>query len=161
MAGYLFDTNIWSYAFNGATFVTDRIQKLANSQIYLSAVVWGEVICGAKANPGFSFDRYSEFIHRNTPLMLPVDKTVAEKFGDLKAVVFEKKSMKTYRSKEGRASLLKSPIPSIDIVKGVHENDLWIAAQALAYNLVLVTCDRMQTIFELAPKELKYELWRV
>ncbi len=158
MAGYLFDTNIWSYAFDGATCVTNRIQKLEKSQIYLSAVVWGEVVCGAKANPKFNFDQYGEFIHRDKPLILPIDKNVAEAFGSLKAVIFEKKSAKTFRSKAGRASLFKTPMASKDM--GVHENDLWIAAQALAYNLVLVTNERMHTIFELAPKELKHEIWQ-
>lgn len=158
MAGYLFDTNIWSYAFEHATFVTDRIQKLEKSQLYLSAVVWGEVVCGARANPKFDFLKYKEFIHRDKPIILPIDKNVAEAFGALKALVFEKKSLKTSRSKAGRANLLKIPVASKDM--GVHENDLWIAAQALAYNLVLVTSDRMHTIFELAPKELKHEIWQ-
>jgi len=159
MAGYLFDTNIWSYAFEQATFVTDKIQKLENSQIYLSVVVWGEVIFGAKANPKFNFDQYHEFIHKDKPLIILIDKNVAEAFGSLKATIFEKKSDKAFRSKVGRANLLKTPMASKGM--GIHENDLWIVAQALAYNLVLVTCDRMQTILELAPKELKHELWQV
>ena len=159
MAGYLFDTNIWSYAFEQATFVTDKIQKLENSQIYLSVVVWGEVIYGAKANPKFNFDQYKKFIHRNKPLIIPIDKNVAEAFGSLKAAISEKRSDKAFRSKVGRASLLKNPMASKDM--GVHENDLWIVAQSLAYNLVLVTNDRMKTILELAPKELKHELWKV
>lgn len=158
MSGYLFDTNIWSYAFDGAEFVTERIQKLEKSQIYLSSVVWGEVIFGAKTNPKFDFDQYKEFILRDKPLILPIDENVAEAFGILKAAIFEKKSNRTLRSKTGRASLLKTPMASKDM--GVHENDLWVAAQALAYNLILVTNERMRTIFELAPKELKYEIWQ-
>jgi tRNA(fMet)-specific endonuclease VapC len=157
MAGYLFDTNIWSYAFEQATFVTDRIQKLKNSQIYLSVVVWGEVVFGAKANPKFNFEDYKKFIYRNKPLILPIDENVAEVFGMLKAAVFEKRSDKTLRSNAGRASLFKQPIASK--VMGVDENDLWIVAQALVYNLVLVTNDRMQIILERSPKELKYEIW--
>ena len=157
MAGYLFDTNIWSYAFEQATFVTDKIQKLENSQIYLSAVVWGEVVFGAKANPKFPFDEYREFIHKDKPLILPIDKHVAEVFGALKAEIFEKKSAKVFRANSGRKNLLKNPMPAKDM--GVDENDLWLAAQALAYNLVLITSDRMHTILELAPKELKHEIW--
>jgi predicted nucleic acid-binding protein len=157
MAGYLFDTNIWSYAFKRATFVTDKIQKLENSQIYLSAVVWGEVIFGAKANPKFPFDEYREFIHKDKPLILLIDEHVAEMFGALKTEIFEKKSDKVFRTNSGRKNLLKNPMPAKDM--GVDENDLWLAAQALVYNLVLITNDRMHTILELA-KELKYELWQ-
>jgi len=159
MAGYLFDTNIWSYAFEQATFVTDKIQKFENSQIYLSVVVWGEVIFGAKANPKFPFDEYREFIHKDKPLILPIDEHVAEVFGALKAEIFKKKSAKVFRANSGRENLLKNPIPAKDI--GVDENDLWLAAQALAHNLILITGDRMQNILELAPKNLKYELWQV
>lgn len=159
MAGYLFDTNIWSYTFEQATFVTDKIRKLENSQIYLSVVVWGEVIFGAKTNPKFPFDKYRKFIHKDKPLILPIDEHVAEVFGALKAEVFEKKSAKAFRSNLGRKDLLKNPMPAKDM--GVDENDLWLAAQALAYNLILITSDRMQNILELAPKNLKYELWQV
>jgi len=158
MAGYLFDTNIWSYAFEQSVLVTDRIEKLEKSQIYLSAVVWGEVVFGAKANPKFSFDEYREFIYKDKPLILPVDEHVAEVFGSLKAVIFENKSAKIVRSNSGRAGLFKNPIPARDM--GVHENDLWLVAQALAYNLVLITSDRMHTILELAPKELKHQIWQ-
>jgi tRNA(fMet)-specific endonuclease VapC len=157
MAGYLFDTNIWSYAFEQATFVTDKIQKLENSQIYLSAVVWGEVIFGAKTNPRFPFDEYRKFIHKDKPLILPIDKHVAEVFGDLKAKIFEKKSAKVFRANSGRKNLLKNPMPAKDM--GVDENDLWLVAQALAYNLILITNDRMRTILQLAPKKLKHEIW--
>jgi len=158
MAGYLFDTNIWSYAFEQSVFVTNRIQKLEKSQMYLSAVVWGEVIFGAKANPRFNFDEYREFIYKDKPLILPIDEHVAEVFGALKAEIFENKSIRAMRSTAGRASLFKNPIPAKDM--GVHENDLWLVAQALAYNLVLITSDRMHTILELAPKELKHEIWQ-
>jgi predicted nucleic acid-binding protein len=43
---------------------------------------------------------------------------------------------------------------------GVHENDLWIASQALAHNLVLVTNERMKDIFEIASNRLVYEIWK-
>jgi predicted nucleic acid-binding protein len=79
-------------------------------------------------------------------------------FGALKAEIFENKSIRAMRSTAGRASLFKNPIPAKDM--GVHENDLWLVAQALAYNLVLITSDRMHIILELAPKELKHEIWQ-
>ncbi|MBN1973437.1 MAG: PIN domain-containing protein [Sedimentisphaerales bacterium] len=158
MAGYLFDTNIWSHAFDGETFVTSRIQKLKNSQIYLSSVVWGEVVFGAKSNTHFNFDEYKKFIYSNNPLILPIDEHVAEMFGALKAVIFNIKSVRTLRTKSGRASLLKNPISAKEM--GIDENDLWLAAQAIAYNLILITNDRMRNILQFAPKELKYKIWQ-
>lgn len=158
MSGYLFDTNIWSHAFDGEAFATERIHKLKNSQIYLSSVVWGEVVFGAKSNPRFKFDEYKKFIYSNNPLILPIDEHVAEMFGEVKAKIFNHKSVKTMRTKSGRDSLLKKPIPSKDM--GIDENDLWIVAQTLTFNLILITNDRMSNILQLAPKEFKCEIWQ-
>ena len=160
MKGYLLDTNIWSNWFEQKPFVVDEIQRLEpNSLICLSVVVWGEAVYGAKLNVNFSFDKYKEFIHGKKPMTIPVDEAVAEEFGELKAVLFEKKSPRNLRTNVGRQNQLKNPLAAKEMQ--IQENDLWLAAQALAYNLVLITSDRMQTILELAPKELKHELWQV
>jgi len=43
-------------------------------------------------------------------------------------------------------------------VLGIQENDLWIAAQAIERNLILVTNDGMSRIREIA-SELRIEDW--
>jgi predicted nucleic acid-binding protein len=41
----------------------------------------------------------------------------------------------------------------------IDENDLWIAAVAMAHNLVLVTHDKMTAIKDVAKEEIKFEDW--
>jgi predicted nucleic acid-binding protein len=159
MKGYIFDTNIWSHWFEGKDFVADKIQHLdPQSPIYLSVIVWGEVIFGAKANPKFSIDKYTAFIQSQKPIIIPVNETVSEEFGGLKARLFEKKSPKELRTTTCRADMLRNPLPTKYM--GVHENDLWIASQAIAYNLVLVTHEKMGNILEIASDVLAYEIWK-
>jgi predicted nucleic acid-binding protein len=43
---------------------------------------------------------------------------------------------------------------------GIQENDLWMAAQALEYNLVFVTNDKMERIREVCA-DLQLENWTV
>jgi predicted nucleic acid-binding protein len=51
---------------------------------------------------------------------------------------------------------LIDPVTSREL--GIQENDLWIAAQALEYNLVLVRNDKMDRIRD-ACEELQVENW--
>ncbi len=158
MKDCLLDTNIWSGWFRNESYIISEIQKIvSNSRLYLSAIVWGEVIYGAHVNPKFSFEEYSEFISGYKPYSFPIDKAVAQEYGKLKASLFESKSEKTLRLSDPRASQLESPIPSK--LMGVDENDLWIVSEALAYNLILITADkRMLHLLEIAPKELEYKI---
>jgi tRNA(fMet)-specific endonuclease VapC len=156
MKSYLFDTNIWSEWFRAEPFVLNRIGQLDKiSKIYLSSVVWGEVIYGAKANKAFDFKSYSGFIHQSKPIILPIDEYVSDVYGELRASLFEKYIQK---GKNKRPEQLIDPVTATEI--GIDENDLWIVAQAITYNLTLVTNDKMRRIFSVTPKELKHEIWQ-
>jgi predicted nucleic acid-binding protein len=154
---YLFDTNIWSKWFRSEPFMLNKIAQIdKTSRIFLSCVVWGEVMYGAKANKAFDFKSYSEFIHHSAePEILLIDKHVSDIYGELRASLFEKYLRK---GKNKRPEQLINPVTATEI--GIDENDLWIVAQAIAYNLTLVTNDKMHNIFTVTPKELKHEIWQ-
>jgi len=155
MEAYLFDTNIWSKWFRAELFVSNKIGQIdKTSIIYLSSIVWGEVIYGAKANKTFDFKSYSDFIHQSKPIILPIDKRVSDVYGELRASLFEKYIRK---GKNKRPEQLIDPVTATEI--GIDENDLWITAQAITYNLTLITNDKMQRIFSITPKGLKHEIW--
>ena len=153
---YLFDTNIWSKWFNGELFVTNKIAQLdKTSKIFLSSIVWGEMIYGAKANKSFDFESYSKFIHkRSEPLILPIDRHVSNVYGELRASLFEKFIQK---GKNKRPEQLIDPETATKI--GIQENDLWIVAQAVTHNLIFITNEKMHRIFTITPKEFKHEIW--
>ncbi len=139
------------------SFVADKIAQIdKTSKIFLSSVVWGEVMYGAKANKSFDLKSYSKFIHhRSEPIILPIDRHVSDVYGELRASLFEKYIRK---EKNKRPEQLIDPVTATEI--GIDENDLWIVAQAITHNLTLVTNDKMCRIFTVAPKTLKYEMWR-
>mgnify|MGYP001233646403 CR=1 FL=1 len=64
---------------------------------------------------------------------------VGESYGELKAWLFNTCSPKTMRTRAGRLSQLFDPVTAEAL--GADENDLWITAQAMTHNMVLVTHD--------------------
>jgi predicted nucleic acid-binding protein len=57
-----------------------------------------------------------------------------------------------------RPEQLVEPVTGLEL--GIDENDLWIAAQSLAYNLTLVTADQdMKRIAEFSEGQLHLEDW--
>ncbi len=156
MQTYLFDTNIWSKWFRSEPFILNKIRQIdQNSTIYLSVVVWGEVIYGAKASEKFDFKLYRDFIYQSKPVILPLDKSVSEVYGELRASLY-KKYLSNAKNKKHPEQLIDTTTAT-EI--GIDENDLWIVSQAMAYNLTLITNDKMRKIFSITPKELKCEIW--
>jgi len=159
MKAYLFDTNIWSRWFKADNFVTDKIAQLDGTlKIFLSSVVLGEAIYGANVNKSndFDFKTYSKLLfHRSEPKILEINRHVSDVYGKLKASLFEKY---TRKGKNKRPEQLIDPVTATEI--GIDENDLWIVAQAITYNLILVTNDKMNRIFSVTPKKLMHETWR-
>jgi tRNA(fMet)-specific endonuclease VapC len=89
-------------------------------------------------------------------MVLNITKATRIYYGSLRARIFEK-----YAPNERRCRGLR-PEQLIDLVTsrelGIQENDLWIAAQALEYNLVLVTNDKMDRIRDVC-EDLQVENW--
>jgi predicted nucleic acid-binding protein len=92
----------------------------------------------------------------NKRLLLDVTRSTTLIYGDLRARLFEKYAPGAKRKKGMRPEELTDPVTSKKL--GIQENDLWIAAQAIERNLVLVSNDAMKRIRSVAP-ELQVENW--
>jgi tRNA(fMet)-specific endonuclease VapC len=77
-------------------------------------------------------------------------------YGTIRARLFERFAPKDKKRKGLRAEELVDPVTSRAL--GIQENDIWLAAQALERNLVLVTNDSIVHIKEVVP-ELQVENW--
>ena len=82
--------------------------------------------------------------------ILDVNKHTIEPFSDLRAALF-----KEYSPRDRRARLrtkwpedLRERTTAKEL--GVQENDIWIAAQAIQYNLMLITSDHMRRLQEVS-----------
>jgi len=115
MAGkYLLDTNIVIAIFADEAGIKTKLTQA--EEVFLPSITAGELYCGAKKSgrAQANLDRIDEFIAGST--VLGCDAETAKIYGDIK----------------NKLRLKGRPLP---------ENDIWIAALALQYHLVLVTRD--------------------
>ena len=162
-AGYLLDTNIVAYWFDERRPQHDRvvhhIQELPETTpLMISAITLGEIEFGLQVAQDATPDQEAlrTFINDNLPMVLNITKATRTYYGSLRASVFEKYAPNVKRRRGLRPEQLIDPVTSQEL--GIQENDLWIAAQALEYNLVFVTNDKMERIRD-ACAELQMANW--
>lgn len=96
-------------------------------------------------NPGIEAE-YRRFVREQLPAILAIDRHTAEPYGRIRGALFDKYAPKELKPKAKRPEQLIDPITAQPL--GIDENDLWIAAQAVEFNLCLVTGDAMSRIRE-------------
>jgi tRNA(fMet)-specific endonuclease VapC len=163
MDGYLFDTNAVSPLWNARHPEHDRIKNfftsVSQSPVWLSTIVLAEIEYGMKITPEMDIDSQNQVRHEmsNHPFILDIDKHTIGPYSDLRAELFKKFSP---RGRRGRLTV-KWPEDLFERTSakelGVQENDIWIAAQAIQYNLILVTDDHMLRLVDVSQK-LDYSL---
>lgn len=156
MDGYLLDTNaasvLWDQRHREHATIRGFLQKYANGLTWISVVVLGEIEYGLKIAPQMDEDRQSEVRRQMArfPQVLDVNKHTMEPYSDLRAALFKGYSP---RNRRGRLKM-KWPEDLHERTSakklGIQENDLWIAAQAIQYNLVLITDDHMHRLQEVS-----------
>jgi tRNA(fMet)-specific endonuclease VapC len=164
--GYLLDTNIVSYWFDGKCLqneaVVNRVAQLTKgTPLAISAVTLGEIEFGLRVRSEKPLEFEAElqsFVSDQLPLVLDVTSTTRTYYGSLRAWLFDRFAPVAKRRKSRRPEQLTSPVTGEEL--GIQENDLWIAAQALEYNLVFVTNDALARIQEIG-RGLRVEDWTI
>ena len=154
MSDYLLDTNIISYWYDSRrpehSKVLARIEAVRQPdpqtqyvpRLFISVVTLGEIEQGHRSaqTPNASVQsEYMTFVRKQCPEPLEITTHVAVPYGELKAWLFNKFSDKKKRTKAERAKQSVYPASAREL--GAEENDIWIAAQAMTLNFVLVTHD--------------------
>jgi len=112
---YLFDANVIIDVFRGKMSTIEKIKDI--NLVYIPAIVLGELYYGAnKSNQTDKRKIEIEELEKNVTV-LNVSQTTAHIYGEIKNIL------------RG----LGKPIP---------ENDIWIAAIAKEYDLILITRDK-------------------
>lgn len=163
MKSYLLDTNIVSYWFNASQAqhepVRRRVGELPTEVVLaVSSVTWGEIEYGHRLNEESSPEREAEFlkfIEESTHMIFDIRKSTRIYYGALRAKLFKKYAPAHRRLKWPEDLLDPTTAKSLKI----QENDLWIAAQALEHNFILVSADKMAPIQAVAGEELQVENW--
>ena len=118
---YLLDTNHWSYLQEQHPLVVSRLHQLPEeASLYMSVVSQGELLAGVEWAQGLRRKRrllelYEQVVAMATAI-LPVTPQVAERYAQIYAQLRQK----------GRL---------------IQTNDIWIAASALVYDMILVSAD--------------------
>lgn len=151
--GYLLDTNILSYWVNENAKQHVRVKETISAlpkdtPVFMSAISWGEMQFGACVNSRPVLSEVDCRLFEKTFPTAPVTRHTDQYYGKIKARLFEKFSPKELRSKEKRLRMLVDPVSGEQL--GVDENDVWIVAQAIERNLVLVSNDKLVRIKEAA-----------
>jgi len=131
-AQYLLDTNICIYIRQERPeAVLRRFRKLRQGEAVLSVITYGELLYGAAKSKQRveALDRLRELLHWLPALPLP--EAAAEAYGTIRAELASKGEM-------------------------IGNNDLWIAAHAMATGLTLVTNNEKE--FRRVPR-LKTQNW--
>ena len=164
MQGYLLDTNIVSYWYDESRpqheRVKQRIEELPQeTPLMISAITLGEIEYGLwvvlEDNATWQ-EAFREFVDRRLPMVLGISKTTCTSYGMLRARLFEKYAPRERRRRALRPEQLIDPVTSREL--GIQENDLWLGAQALEFNLVLASNDAMERIRDTC-NELQVENW--
>jgi predicted nucleic acid-binding protein len=182
VADYLLDTNILSYWYDSTLDASGQVKPThANvfrnvarvrlpdpqtgyvSRLFVSVVTLGEMEYGHRVaeKPNETKQAaYAKFVRTQCPVVLDVTSHVAEHYGEMRAWLFNNCGPNAKRTKSKRAEQLV--FPSTGEKLGIDENDLWIAAQAMTNDLVLVTNDRNQNLGKVLKQfvpRLKVENW--
>ena len=117
-----------------------------------STIVLAEIEYGIKVTPKIDVDSQNQVRREMSkcPLILDIDKHTIGPYSDLRAELFKYYSP---RKRRGRLTV-KWPEDLVERTSskelGIQENDIWIAAQAIQYNLILVTGDHMTRLVEVS-----------
>jgi tRNA(fMet)-specific endonuclease VapC len=156
MHTFILDTCIWSYCFYSEKYpiqhanIESHLKALPSGTVLgISIITWGEVAHGYNVvGPESLQSEYLQFIKAKGPKTFNIDMHTALKYGQLRAMLFEKYAPKKKRKKNLRPEQAIDPVTAKEL--GIDENDLWIAAQAITRNLTLVTNDKLKRIREVA-----------
>jgi tRNA(fMet)-specific endonuclease VapC len=154
VADYLLDTNIISIWYDANrpehAKVVGRVNTARQpdpetgyvSRFFISVVTLGEIEYGhrvADQPDPLKQAAYAKFVSQQCPDALEMTRKVVEHYGEMRAWLFKNCSPAHKKSKAKRAEQLVYPSTGQELA--IDENDIWIAAQAMTYALVLVTHD--------------------
>jgi tRNA(fMet)-specific endonuclease VapC len=137
---FLLDTNHCSLIMQGNTAVLEHLRAIGQTPVMTCVIVQGELILMAERSARKADNRrmVEAFLRQLT--IFSIDQVTAHTYGTLKAAILQRFGPKE-KAKQRHTALHQL---------GFSENDLWIAAIALQYQLTLVSMDsdfqRMQEI---------------
>ncbi|MBD2629458.1 type II toxin-antitoxin system VapC family toxin [Trichormus variabilis] len=141
---YLLDTNHCSRIIFGETNLIQQLEVHNEAGVATSVIVRGELLFMAAKSQQTDANIQQVKAFLNTIDLYPINLSISDIYGDLKG-----KLVNVFGPKE-KAERRKFNIQTL----GFGDNDLWIAATAIHYNLTVVSTDndfrRIQQVYSFA-----------
>ncbi|MDB9455416.1 type II toxin-antitoxin system VapC family toxin [Dolichospermum circinale CS-534/05] len=141
---YLLDTNHCSRIIFGETNLIQQLELHSEACVATSVIVRGELLYMAAKSQQTAANIQQVKAFLNKIDLYPINLSISDIYGDLKG-----KLINTFGPKE-KAERRKFNIQTL----GFGDNDLWIAATAIHYNLTIVSTDndfrRIQQVYPFA-----------
>jgi tRNA(fMet)-specific endonuclease VapC len=168
---YLLDTNIIGFLIEFKSgYISQKTKALEkhwntlseNTRLFLCPITVGEIEYGLRVAP-YSEEELRDKIRKEISKLdfFDIDENIArDYYAELRARLFNRyapKDKKNRRNYNKRIEEWRDPTTSK--LLQIQENDLWIAAVAMAHNLILVTNDKMEAIKNVASADLRFEDW--
>jgi tRNA(fMet)-specific endonuclease VapC len=167
---YLLDTNVLGYLVEvksgshspEAKALEKRLEEIKGKNVFICCITIGEIEYGLKVAP------YKDSIKQSLTKQMveefysySVDNDIArEQYATLRSRLFERYAPKNKRQRSNDKKRVEEWIdPTTSKELQVQENDIWIAAVAMAYNFVLVTHDKMNAIKAVVGEDLTIVDW--
>ncbi|TAE59238.1 MAG: type II toxin-antitoxin system VapC family toxin [Nostocales cyanobacterium] len=128
---YLLDTNHCSRIIFGDTNLIQQLELHSEAGVATSVIVRGELLYMAAKSQQTAANIQQVKAFLNTIDLYPINLSISDIYGDLKGKLINK-----FGPKE-KAERRKFNIQTL----GFGDNDLWIAATAIHYNLTVVSTD--------------------
>ena len=163
MRDFLLDTQTIRYWYdtgcpqhNAVVGNAERLRTLSASlspkpRLLVSVVTLGEIEFGYRVQVGDHAAHNEEllrFVHERLPEPLQVSQDAVAAYGELRTRLFNKYAPGSTRKPKMRPEQLVDPATALALQ--IQENDLWLCAQAVGHQMVLVTNDRMKAIRDVA-----------
>lgn len=128
---YLLDTNHCSRIIDKDPQVLSKLQENQNADIGISAITRGELVFMVERSKRQTENaaKVHEFLDAMTLYM--IDDAIADCYGRLKGQLLK------YFGPKDPTQQRKTTIQKL----GFSDNDLWIAATAISYNMIIVSAD--------------------
>lgn len=128
------------------------LKEHSASPVWISVISLAEVEYGLKTVSTFQERRQKDVREQMTGFLyvLDIDKHTIHPCSDLRSELF-----KAYAPRNRKGRLTKKWVEDLcerssGKELGIQENDIWLAAQAVQYNLILVSDDRMLHLLEVS-----------
>jgi predicted nucleic acid-binding protein len=120
-------------------------------RLLVSVVTLGEIEFGHRVQLGDHLaeqDSYLRFVNEQLPDRLDLTEDAITAYAEIRSRLFNKYAPGEMRKPKMRPEQLVEPVSSLHLQ--IQENDLWLCAQAVGHQMVLVSNDAMDPIVRAA-----------